>query len=95
MLSNTNIVHGDSPKALLFSSNDSMSCEDIKLMIHGQGVFIFENRENRFPCTFTFYDATQEDGIHVEFTTTNVKVSLLNDMPLNDPSNTKGLTNQP
>ncbi|MFN9959237.1 MAG: hypothetical protein ACK55I_39600, partial [bacterium] len=41
------------------------------------------------------YDATQEDGIHVEFTTTNVKVSLLNDMPLNDPANTKGLTNQP
>jgi len=93
MLSSTNITHGSSPNVLLFSSNDSMSCEDIKLIIHGQGVFIFENRENKFPCVFTFYDANQKDGIHVEFTATNVKVNLLNDLPLNDPANTKGLTN--
>jgi hypothetical protein len=94
MLSNTNIMHGDSPKALLFTSNDSMFSEDIKLMIHGQGVFIFENRENQFPCVFTFYDANQADGIRVEFTAKNVRVNtIFNCLPLKDPANTKGLTN--
>ena len=90
-----NIAQDTSPRVLLFSQNSSLSNDDIKLIVHGQGVFIFECRENTFPCEFTFYDATQTDGIRVEFTATNVKISrILNDVHLDDSNNNRGLTNK-
>ena len=84
-----------SPNALLFSSNVSMSCTDIKLMVHGQGVFIFERIGNNHRCEFAFHDASQTDGICVEFTATNVKVNRIsNDIHFEDSNNTKGLSNK-
>jgi len=84
-----------SPNALLFSSNVSMSCTDIKLMVHGQGVFIFERIGNNHRCEFAFHDASQTDGICVEFTATNVKVNRIsNDVHFEDSNNTKGLSNK-
>jgi len=84
-----------SPNALLFSSNVSMSCTDIKLMVHGQGVFIFESIGNNHRCEFAFHDASQTDGICVEFTATSVKVNRIsNDVHFEDSNNTKGLSNK-
>jgi len=95
MMKSVTFAQDTSPKALLFSQNSNMSNDDIKLIIHGQGVFIFECRENTFPCEFTFYDENQADGIHVELTATNVKVSrILNDVHLDDSDNHQGLTNK-
>jgi len=93
MLSSASLA---SPNALLFSSNDSMSCTDIKLLIHGQGVFIFESIGNNHRCEFAFHDSSQTDGICVEFTETNVKVNRIsNDVHFDDSNNTKGLSNKP
>lgn len=95
MLGSTHLMHGVSPNVLLFSSNESASCQDIKLIIHGQGVFIFDNTNNNSPCMLTFYDENQTDGIQVEFTVTNVKATrILNGAHFEDSNNAKGLTNK-
>ena len=81
--------------ALVFSSNDRMSCTDIKLMVHGQGVFIFESIDNSHRCEFAFHDANQTDGICIEFTDSKVKVNRTsNDVHFEDSNNTKGLSNK-
>jgi hypothetical protein len=64
-------------------------------MVHGQGVFIFERIGNNHRCEFAFHDASQTDGICVEFTATNVKVNRIsNDIHFEDSNNTKGLSNK-
>jgi hypothetical protein len=64
-------------------------------MVHGQGVFIFERIGNNHRCEFAFHDASQTDGICVEFTATNVKVNRIsNDVHFEDSNNTKGLSNK-
>jgi hypothetical protein len=92
MLSSASLA---SPNVLLFSSNDSISCIDIKLMVHGQCVFIFENIDNNRRCEFAFHDASQTDGMCIEFTATSVKVNRIsNDVQFEDSNNTKGLSNK-
>jgi hypothetical protein len=92
MLSSASLA---SPNALVFSSNDRMSCTDVKLMVHGQGVFIFESIGNNHRCEFAFHDANQTDGICIEFTESKVKVNRIsNDVHFEDSNNTKGLSNK-
>jgi len=92
MLSSASLA---SPNALLFSSNDTRSCTDIKLLVHGQGVFIFESIDNSHRCEFAFHDASQTDGICIEFTESNVRVNRLSsDVHFEDSNNTKGLSNK-
>ena len=92
MLSSASLA---SPNVLVFSSNDRMSCTDVKLMVHGQGVFIFESIGNNHRCEFAFHDANQTDGICIEFTESKVKVNRIsNDVHFEDSNNTKGLSNK-
>jgi len=92
MLSSASLT---SPNTLLFSSNDSASGTDIKLIVHGQCVFIFENIDNNRRCEFAFHDASQTDGMCIEFTATGVNVNRIsNDVQFEDSNNTKGLSNK-
>jgi predicted metal-dependent enzyme (double-stranded beta helix superfamily) len=48
-----------------------------KLIVHGQGVFLFSNSDNTKPCLFFIYNNDRTDGLKVEFTKENVVVTRL------------------
>ena len=88
--SNTNNSY---PKSLLFSKKES----NIKLIVHGQGVFIFKTQdfENTKECCFSIYNKTQSNGLKVLFTTNSVSVSNINTFEKYvDSNNTCGLTSK-
>jgi len=62
------------------------------LPIHGQGVFVF-NAPSDHPCVFQILNDARTDGLRIEFTTTNVRVSeVVSLKPLLDPANKAGLS---
>jgi len=66
---------------------------DIQLLVHGQGVFLFEHTDINQPCRFTIYTKDKSQGISIEYTTDNMFVHLLpSNEPLIDTANTGGLT---
>jgi len=79
------------PRFTLLENNHRI----INLIIHGQGVFIFENKDNTKSCCFELYDKDNALGLKVEYTEDSVKV---NKIPSNDPlidnDNNKGLVNK-
>jgi len=81
------------PRSLSFSKKES----NIKLIVHGQGVFIFKTQdsENTKECCFSIYNKSQSNGLKVLFTTNSVSVSNINTFEkYPDLNNTKGLTNK-
>jgi predicted metal-dependent enzyme (double-stranded beta helix superfamily) len=48
-----------------------------KLIVHGQGVFLFSNSDNTKPCLFFIYNNDRTDGLKVEFTKENVVVTRI------------------
>jgi hypothetical protein len=88
--SNTNNSY---PKSLLFSKKES----NIKLIVHGQCVFIFKNQdsENTKECCFNIYNKSQSNGLKVLFTTNSVSVSNISTFEKYvDSKNTNGLTSK-
>lgn len=80
-----------SPKSFVFHDKN---IKETKLIIHGQGVFLFNNRDNS-SCYFYIYDIDKKNGIYVKFTKKFVKVSQLpNNEPLIDNNNHSGLVNK-
>jgi hypothetical protein len=81
------------PKSLSFSKKES----NIKLIVHGQGVFMFnvKDTENTKECTFRIYNKFQTNGLKIKFTLDNVLVhDIQSDEPLVDTNNKKGLSNK-
>ena len=80
------------PKAIkLYKFNDLFN---IQLIVSGQGVFMFENKDNSIPCTFAFYNSEKTDGLIVEFRLDGVKVNRIGALyPYTDPLNKLGLSN--
>ena len=54
--------NNNKPKSLLFRKKS----ENINLIIHGQGVFLFENTDGK-SSTFNLYNEDKTDGINVQF----------------------------
>jgi hypothetical protein len=78
------------PKSLSFSKKES----NIKLIVHGQGVFMFNVKDTK-ECCFRIYNKTQSNGLKVKFTLDNVLVhDIQSDEPLVDTDNNQGLTNK-
>ena len=65
-----------SPTATLFKESDDFSKKNLPLIIHGQGVFIFENKNND-KIGFSFYNKERKDGLRVELNTSNVIVTRI------------------
>jgi len=81
-----------SPTATLFKESDDFSKKNLPLIIHGQGVFIFENKNND-KIGFSFYNKERNDGLRVELNTSNVIVTRISsNKQLIDSSNNQGLT---
>jgi hypothetical protein len=77
------------PKSIILLSVSS----NVNLIVHGQGVFIFDNKDNTKECSFTFYNKDKTDGLVVNFKLNSItvnRVAVLN--PLLDPNNKDGLS---
>ena len=73
--------------SLVYKFNDTTD-----LIVHGQGVFIFENKYNSDPCIFKILNQDKSNGLKVEFTPKSVSVNgLQNTAGLVDISNNSGL----
>ena len=84
---------GSVPKSLTFHNNTPPAGGQIDLLVHGQGVFLFNNDNTTNLCTFVFHDLKKENGILVEFANEAVNVNRLPEGAwLDDPKNFKGLT---
>ena len=83
-MTHTNSIR-QKPKCLKLSK----FTEEINLIIHGQGVIIFDSSNN---CGLTFLNNINESSLHVYFTDTGVSVNMEpSNEPLIDNKNTKGL----
>ena len=90
-------------KSIIFSQNNLLNKieeSNIKLLVPGQGVFIFKNNNNNnlslLPpsLNFFFYNQSQTDGLYVEFNEKNVFVQRIYDHSvLVDKNNHTGLSN--
>ncbi len=70
--------------------------KNAKLLVHGQGVFLFTNQDTTASCTFTLMNSDATNGLKIQFTTSNVLVQgIQNPELLKDPSNKQGLVNLP
>ena len=66
----------------------------LKLIINGQGVFIFENQELIIKeSSFKIYNKYDSNGLQIKFTLDNVLVNIIQDnTPLIDKNNNSGLS---
>lgn len=95
------------PKSLLLSSptrpdfNANQSIAN--LIVHGQGVFIFEYNHNNVithdtsekHCSFCVYNKLQDDGLNVQFKHNEIIIKhIKNDVILIDVSNNSGLSSK-
>ena len=75
------------PKSLKLSTASPVS-----LIVHGQGVVVFDCSGE--PCTLTFYNADKSNGLKVSFEFAHVQVTGLKSLePFTDVNNKKGLSN--
>ncbi len=65
-----------------------------QLPVHGQGIFVFNQINKNQPSIFRFTNADGDNGLHIEFTQSNVNVCEIASLkPLMDPTNKSGLLN--
>ena len=81
-------------KFVLLDQTDFDSKSHVKLLVHGQGVFVFKNTNNTTPCIIYFYNKDSTDGLKIEFTLSSVNVHKISDNKnLIDKTNNSGLSN--
>jgi|UniRef100_A0A6C0CUI4 predicted metal-dependent enzyme (double-stranded beta helix superfamily) len=67
----------------------------MNLIVHGQGVFIFQNQDNTKSSCFQLYNKDNKNGLKVEFNVGSVKVTKIQpNEPYVDNTNNKGLINK-
>ena len=49
------------------STKISASAQNVDLLVHGQGVFLFSVKDNKNSAIFTIYNKGRTDGIEVEY----------------------------
>jgi predicted metal-dependent enzyme (double-stranded beta helix superfamily) len=79
------------PKQVLLDEKKT----NMNLIVHGQGVFIFQNQDNTKSSCFQLYNKDNKNGLKVEFSVDSVKVTKIstNELFL-DNINSKGLINK-
>ena len=73
-------------KSINLNQNILFKNIDTKLLVNGQGVLIFKNKNNLSHCIIYFYNKDNTDGLKLEFSINNVNVSRI--------SNNKNLLNK-
>jgi predicted metal-dependent enzyme (double-stranded beta helix superfamily) len=78
------------PKSVILRGTKN---KKINLIIHGQGVFLFQTQENTQGCSFNIYDNEEKTGLKIELNESAVKINKLPSLePLFDTNNKCGLT---
>lgn len=81
-------------KSVLLTTNNLLGKSNIKLLVNGQGVFVFSNKDNTSPISLFFYNKDKTDGLHIIFTINNIFVHKIKDNKnLIDIDNKCGLSN--
>ena len=90
-------------KFILLDQTKFDSDSRIKLLVRGQGIFMFKHNESIGPmgpmgpigpCIIYFYNKDSSDGLKIEFTDSNINVHTIGDKThLHDKKNIKGLSN--
>lgn len=86
-------INNKYPKSLLLTNSQT----NIKLIVKGQGVLLFENTDKKQveECVFSFYDKNKINGIKVKFTPHEIRVNeIVGLKPLIDGHNKLGLLNK-
>jgi hypothetical protein len=80
-------------KSVLLTPNNLLEKSNIKLLVNGQGVFVFSNKDNISPVSLFFYNNDKSDGLHVIFTLNSIFVhSIKDNKNLIDINNKSGLS---
>ena len=80
-------------KSVILTPNNLLEKSNIKLLVNGQGVFVFSNKDNTSPVSLFFYNKDKSDGLHVIFTLNSVFVhSIKDNKNLIDVNNKSGLS---
>ena len=88
-----NLTNRNIPKSLSFTK-DIQDRQNIDLLVHGQGVLLFKQENNKTPCIFYIYNQDKTDGLKIEFTLESVSITEISSKKiLEHPLNNKGLTN--
>jgi len=69
----------------------------IPLLVHGQGVVLFESTDNISPCVFFLKNKDKTQGLGIEFIVNKVRVFIVSSAEpkeLVDEKNTTGLINK-
>ena len=66
-------------KSIILTPNNLLEKSNIKLLVNGQGVFVFSNKDNKSPISLFFYNKDKSDGLHVIFTLNSVFVHIIKD----------------
>jgi hypothetical protein len=80
-------------KSVILTPNNLLEKSNIKLLVNGQGVFVFSNKDNTSPVSLFFYNKDKSDGLHVIFTLNSIFVhSIKDNKNLIDVNNKSGLS---
>ena len=68
------------------------SAQNVDLLVHGQGVFLFSVIDNKNSAIFTIYNRGRTDGIEVEYSIGSIKAKILSsNVYLIDKNNNSGI----
>ena len=79
------------------SLKDLRAFSVIPLLVHGQGVVLFESTDNKTPCIFFLKNKEKTHGLGIEFIEHKVRVFIVSSSEpkeLIDKENTRGLINK-
>jgi len=77
----------------VFLQNNIQNASKFDLLVKGQGVFLFSNKDNSVPCVLYFYNKDKTDGLQVNFTNNGIVVyTIAEHKHLSDKYNKKGLS---
>lgn len=83
------------PKSKLFFFDKLLNHNHINLLVHGQGVLIFEYPNIQQDCSFCFYNKDESDGLKIVMSGDGIRVNRLSILdPLIDPNNKIGLVDK-
>ena len=80
-------------RKLVVLQNNLLDNSIVKLLVNGQGIFVFSNKDDTTPCSFFLYSKDKSDGLHVVFSLDGVAVRKIKDgQILVDVDNKSGLS---
>ena len=65
------------PRQLKLNNKNKTTGDELQLIVHGQGVFVFEHVDNTLPCEFKILNSDKTDGFIINLTKQEVTINRL------------------